>query len=239
MMVYPQLLNLEEFCTCTIEKRDLSLISTPIPIVITAILVLIILGIVSYLVKKRRNKSFLPDKRFSHCTLYNGNNLNVAHCDSNSIYNYTTSFPKEDIELSKNITNSKSIIIILSELFTESWDLYLDLGFSKEELKTRIDYCTFGDHCIHKPIESADCDSDYHLPETDNFEESQDKSIQYTIINNSEIRSERNQNHIPKEVNQRGVPQNKHLKNCERYQGKNWKNRFGTSPSITSTTLYQ
>lgn len=236
-MLYSQLLNSEEFYICTIEKRVLSLISTLIPI-ITAILVLTSFGIVSYLVKKRRNKSCLSGERFSHCTLNNGNNLNVAHCDfCKSIYNHTTSFPKEDIELSKNITNSKSIIIILGEIFTGNWDLYPDLDFSEDELKTRINYCTFGgDHCIDKPIESSDCDSDFHLPETDNFEESQDKSIQYTIINNSEIRSERNRNHIPKEVNQRGVPQNKHLKNCERYQGKYCKNRFGTSPSIT--TLY-
>jgi hypothetical protein len=130
------------------------------------------------------------------------------------------SFPKEDIEPSKNITNSESNIIILSKLFTKSWDLYPDLDFSEEKLKTRINFCACGgDHCIDKPVESADCDSDFHLQETDNFEESQDKSIQY-IINNSEIRSEHNRNHITKEVNQRGVPQNKHLKNCERYQGK-------------------
>jgi hypothetical protein len=63
------------------------------------------------------------------------------------------------------------------------------LDFSEEKLKTRINFCACGgDHCIDKPVESADCDSDFHLQETDNFEESQDKSIQY-IINNSEIRS--------------------------------------------------
>lgn len=224
---------------CTIERRDLSLISTPIPIIIiVAILVFTSLGIGSYLIKIRRNKSCLPSERFSHFALVNGSNWNIAHCEiCKSIHNHTTSFPKEDIEveLSNNITNSESIIIILNKLFTKSWDLYPDLDFSAEELKTRINYCAIGgDHCINKPIESADCHSDFHLPETDNFEESQDKSIQYTIINNSEIRSESNRNHIPKEINQRGVPQNKHLKNCERYQGKDCKNRFGTSP-----TLYQ
>lgn len=236
-------MNFEEFYICTIEKRYLCLISTSIPIiVITAILhvhvALTSLGIVPYLIKKRQNKSCLPTERFSHFALFNDSNWNIARCEiCKNIYNHTTSFPKEDIELSKNITNSESIIIILSKLFTNSWDLYPDLDFSQEKLKTRINYCACGgDHCINKSLESTDCDSDFHLPETDNFEESQDKGIQYTIIDYSEIRSERNRNYIPREVNQRGVPQNKHLKNCERYQGKYCKNRFGTSPSIT--TLY-
>ena len=221
-MVYSQLLYFEEFYICTIEKRDLSFISTPIPIIVfIAILVLTSLGIVSYLIKKRQNKSCLPTERFSYFVLFNSSNWNIARCEiCKSIYNHTTSFPKEDIELSKNITNSESNIIILSKLFTKSWDFYPDLDFSEEKLKTRINFCACGgDHCIDKPVESADCHSDFHLPETDNFEESQDKSIQY-IINNSEIRSEHNGNHITKKVNQRGVPQNKHLKNCERYQGK-------------------
>ena len=219
-MVYSQLLYFEEFYICTIEKRDLSFISTPIPIIVfTAILVLTSLGIVSYLIKKRQNKSCLPTERFSHFVLFNSSNWNIAREICKSIYNHTTSFPKEDIELSKNITNSESNIIILSKLFTKSWDFYPVLDFSGEKLKTRINFCACGgDHCIDKPVESADCHSDFHLPETDNFEESQDKSIRY-IINNSEIRSEHTRNHITKKINQRGVSQNKHLKNCERYQG--------------------
>ena len=219
-MVYSQLLYFEEFYICTIEKRDLSFISTPIPIIVfTAILVLTSLGIVSYLIKKRQNKSCLPTERFSHYALFNDSNWNIAREICKSIYNHTTSFPKEDIELSKNITNSESNIIILSKLFTKSWDFYPVLDFSGEKLKTRINFCACGgDHCIDKPVESADCHSDFHLPETDNFEESQDKSIRY-IINNSEIRSEHTRNHITKKINQRGVSQNKHLKNCERYQG--------------------
>ena len=218
-MVY-SLLYFEEFYICTIEKRDLSFISTPIPIIVfTAILVLTSLGIVSYLIKKRQNKSCLPTERFSHYALFNDSNWNIAREICKSIYNHTTSFPKEDIELSKNITNSESSIIILSKLFTKSWDFYPVLDFSGEKLKTRINFCACGgDHCIDKPVESADCHSDFHLPETDNFEESQDKSIRY-IINNSEIRSEHTRNHITKKINQRGVSQNKHLKNCERYQG--------------------
>jgi hypothetical protein len=34
------------------------------------------------------------------------------------------------------------------------------LDFSEEKLKTRIHFCACGgDHCIDKPVESADCDS--------------------------------------------------------------------------------